>query len=312
MATEAEYENAIALRDIYIAKLEGQVATLQAALDAVPVPVTPPPAEPPPVTPPEPPPVVVPPVVRKTLIGISGVTPVDGFGSRIFDNGKGVAGFTPNRRTKAQCPRVHVSWKGTSVPSDATIIAATRTLIDGDKVEMEHEHDVDYRKAGGGAAAAALAARIAVKDGFHDAIVRLRTAGKIPKVDTVCTLSSFSFMPVNIADIGRYLSKADVIGADLDGDDASVGGYMNYGDPVRLANIRKVADERYKGRWTAPEHGWANTVPGERIAHFKQTIPAIAKFAPEEIMVFNSASFAPVLTAAELVELRAIAKQYNG
>ena len=292
MPTNAELEHAIVLLEAYIDLCKIEITRLGGVIPNQDVPPPPPP------------------VVRKTIIGISGSTNVDGFARRIFDNGKGIS-FVPSR--PARCPRVHVSWKGTAVPMDAQLIAAFKNLVDGDKVEMEHEHDVDWRKAGGNAAAdTALKARIAVKDGFHAAVVRLRDAGKIPKVHTVCTLSSFSFMPANIASIDKFLCKADVLGADLDGDDASVGGYMNYGDPVRLTNIRLIADRKFGGRWTAPEHGWANTKVGERLAHFRQTIPAIAKFGPEEIMVFNSAGFAPVLTSAELVELVAIAKPFNG
>ncbi len=269
--------------------LNAEVIRLQAIIDA------PPPTEPPPV------------VTPKTLLGISGRSVIDGAAQRWFDSGAGLSRVAP-RRSKASCPVIHASWKALgAIVTDQLIIAAFANLLDGDKVELEHESDVKYRrdiKAGNPLASSNLAKRLALKSDFHDRVVRLRNAGSIAKVETVNTLSSYSW---ELEDQDRFICRADVIGADLDGGNFP----KDYGDPGPLAKIVKTADTFYSGRWTAPEFGWSDTVPGERIPTILAMIPRIALFEPEEIQFFDSTSFSPVLTADELYEYAQLVAAYN-
>lgn len=253
----------------------------------------------------------------KTLLGISstGIVKIKGACQRWFDGGDGIS-KKPPRATREDCPRMHASWKlfGTTAPSDAQIISAFSTLLDGDKVEAEHETDVKHRKEtqslGVTKANANLAARIAIKNTFYDQVKRLREAGKIPKVDVPNTLSAWTFQDKGPKNPELYLVKADLLGVDLDGDDAS-DGMTDYGDPLLLTAIRNHANASYGGRWTVPEHGWNHLVAGDRMQHFTRTIPLIAKFEPEEIQLFDATGFSPLLTAAELAQYEVLVKQYN-
>ena len=259
-----------------------------------------------------------PPVIKKPLIGISNGPKIDGACDRWFDSADGIGKVAP-RRTKALCPRVHASWKllGDPDPKDAQIVNAFKNLLDDDKVEAEHEIDVKYRKdikngVPRTQALATLQERIRIKNRFYDQVVRLREAGDIPDVDVVATQSAWSFWQLagGPKDAANYIAKADVLGVDLDGDDAR-DGYMDYAEPTLLLAIVTFADQHYGGRWTAPEHGWNSTVVGQRMPHFRRTIPAIAQFKPEEIQVFDNAGWAPLLTASELNELKVLVNQYN-
>ena len=252
--------------------------------------------------------VVDPPVVvaTKVLLGISGKAVIDGSCQRWFSR---VSAEVAPRRSVASCPRIHCSWKGLAPIPDATIISNFKNLLDGDKVEIEHEPDVDYRKAINAGYSQALAqsqltARLAAKDRFYAQVVRLREAGLIPKVDVVNTLSSYTW---ELNDQERFYCHADVVGADLDGGNFP----KDYGDADRLAKIVAFAVKYYSGRWTAPEFGWKDTVPGQRIPTILSMIPRIAAYKPEEIQFFDSTSFSPVLTVSELAEYKVLVDQYN-
>lgn len=252
----------------------------------------------------------------KLVIGISNGPKLDGLADRWFDGGDGIGKVAP-RRSKLLCPRVHASWKllGDPDPTDAQIINAFKNLLDDDKVEVEHEPDVKYRKdikndVSQATALATLRERIRIKNRFYDQVKRLREEGKIPNVSVVATQSAWSLWPNGPKDAQNYIAKADVFGVDLDGDDAR-DGYMDYADPRLLQACVAFADQHYGGRWTVPEHGWNSTVVGQRMPHFRRTIPAIAQFKPEEIQVFDNAGWAPLLTSAELQELNVLARQYN-
>lgn len=263
------------------------------------------------------PPVIDPPSpTRKRLLGISGSSQkISGMCERWFDSGNGI-GTVPARRSQATCPRTHASWKilGDPRPTNNQIIAAFAHLLDHDKVEVEHETDAKYRQDAKNNAASAkttLANRLAAKNGFYDQVVALRTADLIPMVDVVCTLTHWSFASNGPKDFANYLCKADVLGVDADGDDSS-NGYTDYTkDPSAMERIIAVANSKFNGRFTFPEHGWNKTVVGERIAQFKKNIPFLMSYGPEEVQIFDNAGFSPVLTAGELSQLVPLVAQYN-
>lgn len=255
-------------------------------------------------------------VALPTLIGFSGASEkIPGAAERWFDSGDGIVKVAP-RRSKASCPRTHASWKllGDPVPTDAQTINAFKNLLDHDKVEAEHEHDVKYRQdvnAGNPNAEKNLRDRLAIKNAWFDRVERLRTIGNIADVDVVCTMSAWAFQDLGPHDASKYICKADVLGVDLDGDDATVNGFADYADESMLDAIVNCATANYGGRWTVPEHGWNKTTVGNRVVHFKRTIPIIASYGPEEIQIFDNAGWSPLLNQAELNELRPLVQQYN-
>lgn len=266
-------------------------------------------------TPPPPPPTPTP--VRTRLMGFSGnATKVAGACERWFDGAAGIT-LVPARRSKANCPRVHDSWKilGDPKPTNAQLVAAFAHLLDDDKVEVEHEADVKYRKAAKTNAAAAqteLNNRLGVKNAFFDQVVALRTLGDIPDVDVVATWSVWSFASNGPKDFTKYTCRADVLGVDVDGDDASAGGYTDYTqDPACFERIIAFAASKFGGRWTIPEHSWNNTKVGERMPWFKKCIPFLMNYNPEELMIFDASGFAPLLTSGELTELAVLVHKYN-
>lgn len=324
MPTDADWQATFDLQNEYVFKLERWLLSLGVDVhvdtfeDTPPVVVVPPVEPPPVVVPPvQPPPVVVPPVVvppvkpppvtppppppppGKTLLGISGTAVIAGATDRIFyTSSKTVA----QRRPKAQCPRVHVSWKvlGEAPLTDAQFKATVVNLLPGDKVEYEHETDAKWRKDGN---AANLASRLKAKNYLYDQVKRVR-----PDLVVVNTLTSYAFEGALFKDATKYDAKADVLGADLDG-----GAFPHdYGDPARLANIVSHAKAHYGGRWTVPEFGWNNDPAGGRMPTITKQLTAIAKAGPEEINFHDNPSFGAVLTAAEIVEFTKLIHAYNG
>lgn len=250
---------------------------------------------------PPPPP---PPPPTGTLLGISGSTEIAGACQRSFSGGP--IGAVLSRPSKAFCPRFHHSWKVVttggliSTVSDLSLLRVLANLLPGDEVEVEHETDAKDRKGEG---AIMLAARIKAKNDFFDQVVRVR-----PDLLVVCTLTSFAFEAGLFSNINKYLTKAHVLGADLDG-----GAFPhNYGEPKRLTNIVSIANRDYNGEWTCPEFGWNNDPQGGRMTVIKNQIADISKFGPNEIQFHNNPSFGATLTPAELAEYSALVATYNG
>lgn len=263
------------------------------------------------------PPVITPSPTRTRLVGISGdAQKIPKACERRFDGGAGI-GYVPSRRSQATEPRVHASWKilGDPRPSNAQLVAAFAHLLDHDKVEVEHEADVKYRKDAKSNAATALTTlnnRLATKNAFYDQVVALRTAGDIAMLDVVCTYSIWSFMDNGPKDYAKYVAKADVLGVDVDGDDVDLVGYTDYTKQAgAFARVVALAKDKFGGRLTFPEMGWINTKVGTRVAQFQKNIPFLMTFNPEECQIFDASGYAPLLNSSELTQLTALVNQYN-
>jgi hypothetical protein len=177
-----------------------------------------------------------------------------------------VRGFSPGVfgtavERPATASRVHWSWKPTltSTLTDAMLVNAFDNLVAGDMVEVWHESDVKLRN--GTFTLTDFQNAMRLKNDLHSRVVRLRDAGTIPQLRTVCTLSGWTVdqtstwtatAPSNVAGAGSALSNADVLGIDMDGMAADPAFYDYYARQTGAKFVAAMTAGGYSG-WTVPE-----------------------------------------------------------
>lgn len=187
-------------------------------------------------------------------------------------------GFTTVTRP-AGASRVHVSWKptlGTTI-TDSQLIAAFTNLKDGDLVEVWHESDVKYRKGGD------LAGMLAMKNQFHDRVVALRDAGKIPHVLTVNTWAGWTVDQNSSIDPSNLQARADLLGIDMDGIPASDTFYPFATRQMGAKFVSAYKAGGYTG-WTVPEFTMPSVASdptnAKRVSWFQSQAAAISQGVP--------------------------------
>jgi hypothetical protein len=212
-------------------------------------------------------------------------------GLRVFE-GQVTNEPVPSRPSAALCPHFHWSVKPlplTKRVSDAWIIAIANQLRDGDFVSVWHEADVKHKGDGN---TSDLNNRMAMQTAFHNSVKRLRDAGTIKQIETVCVLGGWQFSSAG-RNYAMYLTDADVLGVDLDGTPppADPDDYYDWANStvIGLINSAKMT-HTYNGRVCIPEYAWAKSPAdnGERIAMINEVTPKlIAQLNPETIMWFD-------------------------
>lgn len=202
--------------------------------------------------------------------------------------------FAPVSRP-AGASKVHVSWKPAlgSTITDADLIDAFAGLHDGDLVEVWHESDVKYRKGD------ALAPMIALKNQFHDRVVALREAGRIPQVLTVNTWAGWSVDSTSDVDTAPLHARADILGVDMDGIPSDDDFYPYAERQMAAKFIAAYRAGGYTG-WTVPEFSMpsvSSDPSGARrvawiqseVAKISRGVPAAGIPAPQMIAWFDTA-----------------------
>jgi hypothetical protein len=203
-----------------------------------------------------------------------------------FGTGASIRSFVPGGFASAAVrpagtSEIHVSWKPAigSVITDAQLITAFANLRDGDQVEVWHEADVKYRKGQD------LAGMLAMKNQFHDKVVALRTAGRIPKVQTVNTWAGWTVDSTSGINPANLHARADLLGIDMDGIPAFDSFYPYATRQMGAKLVAAFKAGGYKG-WTVPEFCMpsvsSDTDRTRRIAWFRSEVAKISQGVPGE------------------------------
>ena len=200
-----------------------------------------------------------------------------------YGSGASVRMFVPGGFSTVTRPagasRMHVSWKPTlgSTITDSQLIAAFANLRDGDLVEVWHESDVKYRKGDD------LAPMLAMKNEFHDRVVALRDAGRIPHVLTVNTWAGWSVDSTSSVDTSELHARADVLGLDMDGIPASDSFYPFAARQMGAKFVAAYKAGGYVG-WTVPEFAMpavaSDPTNEKRIAWIQSEVARISEGVP--------------------------------
>ncbi len=287
-----EREQAIAALSARIAVLEAQQST--PTPDPTPDPVPPPPPS------------------RRTVLGAcpgKGASPASVVSK--WGQGAGIRLFGPGEIATVAVPAgagpVHVSFKPAADTADSVVRQAFGGLRDGDYVTVWHELDVKAKSAK--ISTAQFAKYQAIQNAFHEQIARLRTAGDIADISTVCVLGGWRFRGGTDGDRpDKYLADADVLGVDLDGAN-NTKSYYDW--TICLPEILRVAGARYGGRWSVPEYAWqrrSDDADGTiRAATIRAQMPRILAAGPEMVLAFDyeNAPGEPLTTPAEIAAFKA-------
>lgn len=198
--------------------------------------------------------------------------------------------FDPGEFTHFQRPTngaaVHFSFKPSTHVTDAQCVDYGRSFRDGDYITVWHELDV---KAKTGAHSPTTTARyLSIQNDFCQRWRRLRGERQVPDVAVVCVVSGWRFRGDPTDTPHPYLCAADVLGVDLDGANHTT---SYYDWPTTLPHIRKVADEKYGGRWMVPEYAWGrvttDTDGRKRADTIRAQMPKILAAHPEAVCYFD-------------------------
>jgi hypothetical protein len=200
-----------------------------------------------------------------------------------YGNGASIRVFVPGGFNTVDRPagasKLHVSWKPTlgSAITDTALVSAFSNLQDGDLVEVWHESDVKYRKGDD------LGAMLAMKNQFHDRVVALRQAGRIPQVRTVNTWAGWSVDSTSNIDPSNLHARADILGIDMDGIPEADNFYPYAARQMGAKFVEAYKEGGYTG-WTVPEFSMpsvdSDPTSTKRVAWFQAEAAAISQGLP--------------------------------